>query len=56
MSSAPIAVCMFDNEVVRGGAEEHMLCLLRGLDRRRFRALLVCPDELLALLRPDSAG
>jgi glycosyltransferase involved in cell wall biosynthesis len=44
---------MFDNEVVRGGAEEHMLCLLRGLDRRRFRALLVCPEELLARLRPE---
>jgi hypothetical protein len=49
----PISVCMFDNEVVRGGAEEHMLCLLRGLDRRRFRPLLVCPEELLALLRPE---
>jgi glycosyltransferase involved in cell wall biosynthesis len=44
---------MFDNEAVRGGAEEHMLCLLHGLDRRRFRPLLVCSDELLALLRPD---
>ena len=53
MSSTPIAVCMFDNELVRGGAEEHMLCLLRGLDRGRFRPLLVCPDELLARLRPE---
>lgn len=53
MSSSPLAVCMFDNEVVRGGAEEHMLCLLRGLDRRRFRPLLVCPAELLALLRAE---
>jgi glycosyltransferase involved in cell wall biosynthesis len=44
---------MFDNEVVRGGAEEHMLCLLRSLDRVRFRPLLVCPEGLLALLRPD---
>jgi glycosyltransferase involved in cell wall biosynthesis len=52
-SLTPISVCMFDNEVVRGGAEEHMLCLLRGLDRRRFRLLLVCPEELLALLRPE---
>lgn len=50
---APMTVCMFDNEVVRGGAEEHMLCLLRGLDRRRFRPLLACPEELLALLRPE---
>jgi len=53
MSSTPIAVCMFDNELVRGGAEEHMLCLLRGLDRGRFRPLLVCPGELLARLRPE---
>ena len=53
MSSAPLAVCMFDNEIVRGGAEEHMLCLLRGLDRRRFRPLLVCPSELLVMLRPE---
>ncbi len=53
MSSSPIAVCMFDNEIVRGGAEEHMLCLLRGLDRKRFRALLVCPEELLMRLLPE---
>lgn len=53
MSEARLTVCMFDNERVRGGAEEHMLCLLRGLDRRRFRPLLVCPAELLALLRPE---
>jgi glycosyltransferase involved in cell wall biosynthesis len=44
---------MFDNEVVRGGAEEHMLCLLKGMDRSRFRPLLVCPAELLELLRQD---
>jgi len=53
MTAFPISVCMFDSEVVRGGAEEHMLCLLRGLDRRLFRPLLVCPPELLALMQPD---
>jgi glycosyltransferase involved in cell wall biosynthesis len=53
MTAFPIAVCMFDSEVVRGGAEEHMLCLLRGLDRRLFRPLLACPPELLALMQPD---
>jgi glycosyltransferase involved in cell wall biosynthesis len=53
MSDARLTVCMFDNERVRGGAEEHLLCLLRGFDRRRFRPLLVCPVELLALLRPE---
>jgi len=51
--SAPLVVCMFDNERVRGGAEEHMLCLLKGLDRARFRPLLVCPPELLAQLVPE---
>jgi glycosyltransferase involved in cell wall biosynthesis len=53
MSSYPISVCMFDNEIVRGGAEEHMLCLLRGLDRARFHPQLICPKELLILLRAD---
>jgi glycosyltransferase involved in cell wall biosynthesis len=53
MSGARLTICMFDNERVRGGAEEHMLCLLRGLDRRRFRPLLVCPPKLLALLQPE---
>jgi glycosyltransferase involved in cell wall biosynthesis len=52
-SFVPLTVCMFDNEIVRGGAEEHMLCLLRGLDRRRFRPLLVCPEELVVLMRPE---
>ena len=51
--SSRLAICMFDNERVRGGAEEHMLCLLCGLDRTRFRPLLVCPNELLGLLRPE---
>lgn len=53
MSDARLTICMFDNERVRGGAEEHMLCLLRGLDRRRFRPLLVCPTEMHALLQPE---
>ena len=53
MSGQTIAVCMFDNESVRGGAEEHMLGLLRLLDRTRFHLLLACPEELLAVLEPD---
>ncbi len=53
MRQPPISICMFDNELVRGGAEEHMLCLLQGLDRSRFRPMLACPDELLTLLRDD---
>ena len=38
MSDTRLTICMFDNERVRGGAEEHMLCLLHGLDRRRFKS------------------
>jgi glycosyltransferase involved in cell wall biosynthesis len=53
MSDARLAICMFDNEVVRGGAEEHLLCLLKGLDRQRFRPLLVAPAMLLARLASD---
>ncbi|TAN21958.1 MAG: glycosyltransferase [Acidobacteria bacterium] len=37
---------------VRGGAEEHMLTLLRGLDPGRFELNLSCPPALLSHL-PD---
>jgi glycosyltransferase involved in cell wall biosynthesis len=47
MSKRPIPVLMFSNAVVRAGAEEHILELLRGLDRRLFRVHLACPDVLL---------
>ncbi|MGH9488635.1 MAG: glycosyltransferase [Terriglobales bacterium] len=40
------------NADARGGAEEHMLTLLRGLDRERFAPALACPAALLAQL-PD---
>src|SRR6185312_10579910 len=33
----------FSNATARGGAEEHMLTLLRGLDRKRFELHLACP-------------
>src|SRR6185312_4451238 len=35
---------------VRGGAEEHMLTLLRGLDRKRFQLYLACTPALLPQL------
>src|ERR1019366_6966116 len=35
----------FSNTRVRGGAEEHILTLLRGLDRSSFRLHLVCSPE-----------
>jgi glycosyltransferase involved in cell wall biosynthesis len=38
---------MFSNATVRAGAEEHILELLSGLDRRRFRLHLACPAALV---------
>jgi len=56
MNGIPIAVLHFTNSVVRGGAEEHILTLLRNLDRKIFRPLLVCPPECAEKLRPDLPG
>ncbi len=53
MSEFPISVLHFSNEGVRSGAEEHMLTLLRGLDRKYFRVHVVCRAELAEKLRPD---
>ncbi len=53
MSPRPISVLYFSNEFVRAGAEEHLLTLLRGLDRRYFRLLLVCPVPLAEKIQPD---
>jgi glycosyltransferase involved in cell wall biosynthesis len=53
MSANPISVLMFSNAPVRAGAEEHILQLLRGLDRERFRLHLACPPELARLLASD---
>jgi len=56
MSRTPIPVLYFTNSIVRGGAEEHILTLLRKLDRSVFRPLLVCPPECAEMLRPDLPG
>jgi glycosyltransferase involved in cell wall biosynthesis len=56
MNKIPIPVLYFTNSVVRGGAEEHILTLLRKLDRKIFRPLLVCPPECAEKLRPDLPG
>ncbi|HEV2299107.1 MAG TPA: glycosyltransferase family 4 protein [Candidatus Acidoferrales bacterium] len=47
MSQTPISILMFCNTTVRAGVEEHILELLRGLDRRQFRLHLACPKVLL---------
>jgi glycosyltransferase involved in cell wall biosynthesis len=53
MRTQPISVLYFTNTDARGGAEEHMLTLLHGLDRTHFRFHLVCPPEIADMLRSD---
>lgn len=48
-----ISVLYFSNTLARGGAEEHILTLLRGLDRHRFRPALVCAPEVAEKIRRD---
>lgn len=47
MKTVPISILFFTNSTVRAGVEEHILELLRGLDRKLFRLFLACPAELL---------
>ena len=53
MKANRISVVHFSNECVRGGAEEHMLTLLRGLDRELFCLHLACTPELARLMKHD---
>src|SRR5258708_8847990 len=53
MTGPRISLLHFSNSKVRGGAEEHILTLLRGLDRARFRIHLVAAPEVTEQLRPD---
>jgi len=46
-------VMQFCNTSVRAGAEEHILTLLRGLDREQFRMHFVCSPELADDVRLD---
>jgi glycosyltransferase involved in cell wall biosynthesis len=48
-----LSVLHFSNSLARGGAEEHLLILLRGLDRSRFRLHLACTPELAETIRAD---
>ena len=48
-----IAVLHFANDSVRGGAEEHMLTLLKRLDRVRFKPMLAAHPKLIEMLRPN---
>ncbi len=53
MKGQQISVLYFTNSLVRAGAEEHILTLLQGLDRRHFCFHLVCPEEVAEALRPS---
>ena len=53
MNGQRISVLHFSNTLVRGGAEEYMLTLLRGLDRSQFHLSLVCTPEVARKLQPD---
>jgi glycosyltransferase involved in cell wall biosynthesis len=53
MKHQRISVLHFTNATVRAGAEEHILTLLRGLDRQYFRLNLVCDPEIAEVMRPD---
>ena len=48
-----ISVLHFTNSWVRGGVEQHILSLLRGLDRRYFDLHLVCGAEIAGGMRRD---
>jgi glycosyltransferase involved in cell wall biosynthesis len=51
--AARLNVLHFTNVSARGGAEEHILTLLRGMDRTRFRLHLACPPAVAELLSAD---
>ena len=48
-----LRLMFFMNTIVRGGAEEHVLTLLRGLSRKYFQLSFVCPPILADEMRAD---
>jgi glycosyltransferase involved in cell wall biosynthesis len=53
MTLEPLSVLYFTNDGARGGVEEHILTLMRGLDRSCFRLHWACPTEAAEKIRPD---
>jgi glycosyltransferase involved in cell wall biosynthesis len=51
-----IPILEFVNTYARGGVEEHVLTLLRKLDRNQFRPALACTPAVAALVRGDLPG
>ena len=48
-----LSILLFSHGEVRGGVEEHLLMLARGLNQRHFRVHLAVPPALAERLRPD---
>jgi glycosyltransferase involved in cell wall biosynthesis len=53
MATEPISILYFSNSTARGGAEEHVLTLLREVDRKLFQPGLVCPAVCVEKLGAD---
>lgn len=53
MTVRPLNLLHFSNTMVRGGAEEHVLTLLKGLDRSRFRLAWACSPPVADEVRHD---
>lgn len=53
MKTGPISLMLFSNAAVRAGAEEVILQLLQGLDRKQFHLHLACTPALARLLQAD---
>jgi len=53
MTAQPIRLAYFSNAEARGGVEEHILTLLRGLDRAHFQTFLICTPRVADMLAPD---
>lgn len=53
MKTEPIPLMLFSNAIVRAGAEEVTLHLLRGLNRKLFRVHLACTPQLHRTFQAD---
>jgi glycosyltransferase involved in cell wall biosynthesis len=53
MLNGRISLLLFTNSTTRGGAEEHMLMLARGLDSNLFQTHFACPPALAERVGPD---
>ncbi len=54
-SGKKIKIVHFLNSKVRGGVENHVLLLLKNINRERFEPIVVCPTELAVILGRELA-